>query len=63
VIFESVIDWNPCHPDIHARFQRIAVWIEPQNRRMFCDTVAEENHINIVVKVFFFLKGWVLPVQ
>ena len=63
VIFESMVDWNSRHPDIDARLQRIAFRVEPQNRRMFCDSVFEQDHINIVVKVFFLLTRWFLPFQ
>ena len=30
---------------------------------MFCNCIAEENHINIVVKVLFLLTRWFLRVQ
>ena len=63
VIFESVIDRNSCHPNIHTRFQRIAFRIEPQNRRMLCDSIAQQNHINVVVKIFFRLTRWFLSFQ
>lgn len=63
VIFESMVDWNSRHADIDTRLQRIAFGVEPQNRRMFCDSVAQENHINVVVKVFFLLTRWFLPFQ
>ena len=41
VIFESMVDWNSRHPDIDARLQRIAFGVEPQDRRMFCDSIAQ----------------------
>jgi hypothetical protein len=41
VIFESLVDWNSRHPDIDARLQRIAFRVEAQNRRMFCDNIAQ----------------------
>ena len=63
MIFESVIDWNSCHPDIYARLQRIASRIEPQDRRMFRDSVFEQDHINVVVKVSVLLTRWFLPLQ
>jgi hypothetical protein len=63
VIFESMVYWNSRHPDIDARLQRIAFRVEPQNRRMFCDSVFEQDHINIVVKVLFLLTRWFLPFQ
>ena len=50
VILESVINRNAGHADVNARFKRIAVWIEPQNGRMFGDRVIEQNHVNVVVK-------------
>ena len=58
VIFESVIDGNSCHPNIYAGLQWIAFRIEAQNRRMLCDSVSQQNHINVVVKVFFLLTRW-----
>ena len=63
VIFESMVDRNSRHPNIDARLQRIAFGVEPENRRMLRDTVAEEDHINIVVKVLFLLTRWFLPFQ
>jgi len=41
VIFESMVDWNSRHPDIDARLQRIAFRIKAQDRRMFCDSIAQ----------------------
>jgi hypothetical protein len=41
VIFESMVDWNSGHPDIDARLQRIAFGIKAQDRRMFCDSIAQ----------------------
>ncbi len=55
VIFESMVDRNSCHPQIHTRFQRIAFGVEPQDRRMLRDSIFEQDHINIVVKVLFLL--------
>ena len=63
VIFESMTDRNSCHPNIHTRLQRIAFWIEPENRRMLRDSVFEQDHINIVVKALFLLTRWFLPFQ
>ncbi len=63
VIFESMVDWNSCHPHIHTRFQRIAFGVEPQDRRMLRDSVFEQDHINVVVKVLFLLTRWFLPFQ
>ena len=63
VIFKSVIDGNSCHPNIYAGLQWIAFRIEPQNRRMLCDSVAQQNYINVVVIVFFLLPRWFLSFQ
>ena len=63
VIFESVIDGNSCHPDIYTGLQWIAFRIEPQNRRMLCDSVAQQNHINVVVKISVLLTRWFLSFQ
>jgi hypothetical protein len=63
VIFESVIDRNACHPNIYTRLQRIALWIEPQNRRMLRHSVVEQDHINVVVEVLFLLTLWFLLLQ
>jgi hypothetical protein len=63
VIFESMIHRNSCHSNIHARLQRIAFRIEPQNRTMLCDSVAQQNDINVVVKVLLFLTRWFLSLQ
>ena len=52
VIFESVIDWNSCHPDVNAWLQRVAFGIQPQNGRMLCDSIAQQNHVNVMVKPF-----------
>src|SRR5437763_16515078 len=58
-----MIDSNSCHPNIHTRLQRIAFWIEPENRSMLRDGVFEQDHINIVVKALFLLTRWFLPFQ
>jgi len=63
VIFESVIDRNSCHPNIDARLQRIAFGVEPEDRRMLGNSVFEQDHINVVVKVLFLLTLWFLPFQ
>ena len=63
VIFESMVDWNSRHPDIDARLQRIAFRIKAQDRRVFRDSVFEQDHIDIVVKVLFLLTRWFLPFQ
>ena len=63
MIFESVIDRNSCHPDIHTRLQRIAFRIEAEDRRMLRDSVFEQDHINVVMKVLFLLTRWFLPFQ
>ena len=63
VIFESMIDRNSRHPNINAGLQRIAFRVEPQNRRMLCDRVLQQNHINIVVKVLFLSTRWFLRFQ
>src|SRR5438094_2620359 len=63
VIFESMVDWNSCHPDIHTRLQRIAFRIEAEDRRMLRDSVFEQDHINVVMKVLFLLTRWFLPFQ
>ena len=53
MVFESMVDRNSCHPDIHTRLQRIAFRIQSQNGRMLCDSIAQENHVNIVVEILF----------
>ena len=63
VIFESMVDWNSRHPDIDARLQRIAFRIKAQDRRMLRDSVFEQDHINVVMKVLFLLTRWFLPFQ
>jgi hypothetical protein len=63
VIFESVIDRNSCHPHIYTRLKRIAFRIEAQNRRMLRDSVFEQDHINVVVKVLVLLTRWFLSLQ
>jgi hypothetical protein len=30
---------------------------------MLCHSVTQQNHINVVVKVFFLLMRWFLPLQ
>jgi hypothetical protein len=63
MIFKSMIDRNSRHPNVHTRLQRIAFGIEPQNRRMLCDSVSEQDHINVVVEQLFLLTRWFLPLQ
>ena len=63
VIFESMVDWNSRHPDIDARLQRIAFRIKAQDRRMLRDSIFEQDHINVVMKVLFLLTRWFLPFQ
>ena len=56
VILESVIDWDSCHADIDARLEWIAFGIQPQNRRMLCDGIAQQNHVDAMVKRLFLRK-------
>ena len=63
VIFESVIDWNSRHPHVDAWLERIAFPIEAQDRRMLCDSVFQQDHIYVMVKVLFFLTRWFFPFQ
>ena len=63
VIFESMVDRNSRHPDIDARLQRITFRIETHDRRMLRDSVFEQDHINVVMKVLFLLTRWFLPFQ
>ena len=58
-----MVDWNSRHPDIDARLQRIAFRIEAQDRRMLRDSVFEQDHINVVMKVLFLPTRWFLPFQ
>ena len=58
-----MIDRNSCHPYIHTRLKRIAFGVEAQDRRMLRDSVFEQDHINIVVKILFLLTRWFLPFQ
>ena len=58
-----MVDRNSSHPDIDARLQRIAFRIKPQDRRMLRDSVFEQDHINVVMKVLFLLKRCFLPFQ
>ena len=63
VILESVIDCDSCHADIDARLEWIAFGIQPQNRRMLRDGVAQQNYVNVMVKRLFLLKVCYLPVH
>ena len=63
VIFESMVDRNSRHPNVDTRLQRIAFGVEPQDRRMLRNSVFEQDHINIVMKVLFLLTRWFLPFQ
>ena len=63
MILESMVHWNSCHPNIYTWFQRITFWIEPQNRRMLGDVVAQQDHIHVVVKQLFVFTRWFLPFQ
>ena len=56
MILESVIDWDSCHADIDARLEWIAFGIQPQNRRMLCDGITQQNHVDVVVKRLFLRK-------
>src|SRR5215510_662857 len=60
MIFESVINWNSSHPNIDTRFQRIALRIETQDRRMFCDSVPKQDNVNVVVKILSLRTRWFL---
>ena len=63
VILESVIDWDSCHADIDARLEWIAFGIQPQNRRMLCDGITQQNHVDVVVKRLFLRKPSALRFQ
>ena len=63
VIFESVIDWNSRHPDIYARLQRIAFGVEPQYGAVLCNSVLQQDYVNVVVKRFLVLTRWFFPLQ
>jgi hypothetical protein len=58
-----MVDWNSRHPDIDARLQRIAFGVKAQDRRVLSDSVFEQDHINVVMKVLFPLTRWFLPFQ
>ena len=58
-----MVDRDSCHPNIDTRLQRIAFRINAQDRRMLRDSVFEQDHINIVVKVLVLLTRWFLPFQ
>lgn len=63
MIFEPIIDGNPCHSYIYAGFQRIALRVEPQNRTMRGHSVVQQNHVNVVVKVTPLLTNWYFSFQ
>ena len=63
MVFESMVDRDSCHPNIDTRLQRIAFRIEAQDRRMLRDSVFEQDHINVVMKVLFLPTRWFLPFQ
>jgi hypothetical protein len=63
MIFKSMVDRNSCHPNIHARLQRISFRVKPYYGAVLCNSVAQQNHINTVVKVLFLLTRWFLPFQ
>jgi hypothetical protein len=63
VIFESVIDRESSHPNIDAGLERIALGIQPQNRRMLCHSIAQQNHVNVMMKCLFLLKPCSLRFQ
>ena len=63
MIFESVIDWQSGHADIDAGLQGIMVGIQPQNGRMLSDSIAQENHVDVMVKRLFLLTRWSLNFQ
>jgi hypothetical protein len=58
-----MVDRNSRHPDIDARLQRIAFGVKAQDRRVLSDSVFEQDHINVVMKVLFPLTRWFLPFQ
>jgi hypothetical protein len=47
--FETVINWQSGHPDMHARLQWIALGIEPQNRCVLSNSILKQDHINAVM--------------
>ena len=63
VIFESVVDRNSCHPDVDAGLQWISVRVESQDGAMLCDSILQQNHINVVMERLVLLKRWFLSFQ
>ena len=63
VILEAMIDRNSCHANIDAGLQWIPFRVEPQNGRMVCDSVLQQNHVNVMVKWIFLLTRWFLRLQ
>src|SRR5437016_1804034 len=51
VIFKSMIDRQPGHPDINARLARIPFRIQPQDRRLAQRAIGKQNHVNAVMKL------------
>src|SRR5439155_22443178 len=43
--------------------QWVTLGIQAQNRNMFCDSVVQQNHVNIMMKRLFLLKPSCLPFQ
>ncbi len=50
MIFKSVLDGNAGHSNVDARFGWLTLWVEPQNGGMFGGGIAQQDHVNVVVK-------------
>jgi hypothetical protein len=61
VILKSLIDRDSSHPDIDAGLQGITFGIQAQNRRMLYDSVAQQNHVNVMMKRLFLVKASSVP--
>ena len=55
VVFESVINPDSGHPNIDAGLRCIAFRIQPNDGRVLGDSIAEQNHIHVVMKRLFLL--------
>jgi hypothetical protein len=50
VILEPVVNRNSRHSNIDAGLRRISLWVKAQDRGMLCDSVLQQNNVNVMVK-------------
>jgi hypothetical protein len=64
VIFKSVIDRQPSHPDVNTRLRRVPFRIQPPDRQVLQRPSRKQNHVHAVMKLlltisqFAFSSRW-----